>query len=106
MTDDFFDETCGGCLWFKLNPPQDPPVAGGASQGTCWRYPPTPLSIPVPAASGAIQVPKGREGAAQGASQGIMTLPVRAPVARETLACGEWEAPDDGNGDATPGDAA
>ena len=112
MTDDLFDETCGGCFYFHSVPPSDPPVEGAENQGTCWRYPPTPLSIPVPAQS-PIATPKGAHGAAQAVSQGIMTVPVRPPVQRDTLACGEWESVDgegEGTGDivepATPGDAA
>jgi hypothetical protein len=96
---DFFDETCGTCIWFRKNESEKEGAENMQIGGTCWRYPPTPLSLPVPAQS-PIQVPKSRQGAAQAASQGIMTLPVRPPTGPDTLACGEWESlEDDGEGD-------
>lgn len=101
---DFFNDTCGTCIWFRKNASDQ---KGADDGGTCWRYPPVPLSIPVPAQS-TIEVPKSRQGAAQAASQGIMTLPVRPPTGADTLACGEWESlDDDGEGETiTPGGEA
>ncbi len=78
-----FDETCGNCHHFH-----GPENKG--EMGTCWRYPPEPLSIPMPAPSGAIQAPSNDGIARPG---GIMTLAVRPPVTADTLACGEMELP-------------
>lgn len=87
---DFFDETCGTCVHFH-------PPAEGAPNGSCWRYPPHPLGVPVQAPEPAVALPKGRHQGAQGAAgMGIMTFPVRPPVTGDTLACGEWEPPDNG----------
>ena len=91
---DFFDETCGQCAHFH---------AGKTEQemGTCWRYPPEAFSLPIPAPSGAIQTPPNDSGTRPG---GIMTLPIRPPVAADTLACGEMELPPEK--EAEPGDGA
>lgn len=84
---DLFDATCGSCESFHG------PGKGEAS-GSCWRYPPTPVSIQVQAPPGAIQTPPGGEGASTG---GLMTLAVRPPVQADTLACGEWDDGKHGN---------
>ena len=84
---DLFDATCGTCESFH-GPGQ------GEAWGTCWRYPPVPVSIPVQTPQGSIATPKGGQGAATG---GVMTFPVRPPVQADTLACGEWDDGKHGN---------
>lgn len=95
MTDET-GEVCGGCFHFREK-------SEGATGGTCWRFPPTPVSVQIPAPKPAIATPTDRQGAANAVAGGIMTLPVRPPVTADTPACGEWESaddePDDGNGE-------
>lgn len=95
MTDEN-GEMCGGC--FHYHAPD-----ATATGGTCWRYPPTAVAIPVQAPKAAIAVPTDRQGVQGAGNQGIMTFPVRPPVTADTPACGEWESaddePDDGNGE-------
>jgi len=78
-------ETCGECHHFHAS-------GKVGEMGTCWRYPPTALSIPVPAAGNAIETPHAPRTA------GIMTMPIRPPVTAETAACGEMELPAIGTG--------
>ena len=87
---DLFDATCGTCESFHG------PGKGEAS-GSCWRYPPTPVSLQVPAPPGAIATPKGGQGGQGGQVGGLMTLAVRPPVQADTLACGEWDDGKHGN---------
>ena len=87
-------EKCGDCHHFHASPKK-------GEMGTCWRYPPTALSIPVPAAKNAIETPHAPRTA------GIMTMPVRPPVTAETAACGEMELPaEPGKIPVYPGSAA
>ena len=85
---DLFDATCGTCESFH-GPGE------GEAWGTCWRYPPVPVSIPVQPPQNAIARPVGGQGGQGGVTGGVMTFPVRPPVQGDTLACGEY---DDGSG--------
>lgn len=79
---DLFTPTCGGCVHYQGE--QD------GAQGTCWRFPPTPVPVmqPQPAT---IALPDKR--APQGPGFGVVS--VRAPVMVDTPACGEFETPED-----------
>ncbi len=80
-----YNLTCASCFHFR-EPDAD------ASGGTCWRYPPIPVAIPVQGKQGPqIAVPGG----AQGPLTGVMTVAVRPPVTGQTGACGEHELPED-----------
>ena len=90
---DMFDPTCGGCVHFR--PPTEEGIKAGVPMGTCWRYPPTALSIPVDSRA---MSPIAKPATQPGGITGFATWPVRPPVAADTLACGEFEAPDDDEG--------
>ncbi len=80
-----YNLTCASCFHFR-----EP--AAGAQTGTCWRYPPIPVAIPVAAGQGTkIALPGG----ADSPIAGVMTVPVRPPVSGQTGACGEHELPED-----------
>ena len=80
--------TCGDCESFHE-------AGEGESWGTCWRFPPTAIAIPVAPPSNAIATPGGGQGAT--IPGGVMTLAVRPPVQPDTLACGEWDDGKHGN---------
>lgn len=77
---DLFDETCGTCVHFQ--------GAKDAAQGSCMRYPPTPVPV-MQAPQGQVMTPDKRQ------PQGFGVMSVRAPVTADTPACGEHETPED-----------
>ena len=72
---------CGECAHY---------AALNEKQGVCYRYPPVPYPVPVPA-GGQVQIP----GQQQASGMGI--IQARPPVGVDELACGEFEPiPEDG----------
>lgn len=77
-----FDDTCGTCVHYQ--------GAQDAAQGSCMRYPPTPVPIMQPQAPAVLTA--GNQGQQP---QGFGVMSVRAPVTADTPACGEHETPED-----------
>lgn len=72
-------DTCGTCLYFTEEP-LDPRQGIGQKMTTCYRYPPTPIAIPV-------QGPGGQ--------MGIQITPVVPAIPPGRVACGEYEPRED-----------
>lgn len=86
---DLFTFTCDGCIHYQGQPDSE--------QGTCWRYPPTPIPVMQPPPQITIATPEGA--APPGPGFGVVS--VRAPVTASTPACGEYETPEEA-GEETP----
>ena len=88
MTQGYETLTCGSCVHF-----QPPDGDAQTPMGSCWRYPPTPLAVPMQQAP-TVLAPADRGKVP--AMSGFAVWPIRAPVADDTPACGEYEEPDQG----------
>jgi hypothetical protein len=80
MNADLFDFTCGSCEHYIER--------DGEQQGSCYRYPPTPLPISMQPQSRVV-TPEGD--AVTPVTGNVAIGAMYPPVNRATLACGEYE---------------
>lgn len=80
MNEDLFDPTCGSCEHYIER--------DGEQQGSCYRYPPTPLPISMQPQSRVV-APDGEQVTPVAGNVAIGAM--YPPVNRQSIACGEFE---------------
>lgn len=83
--DDLFDVTCASCEHYIER--------DGEQQGSCYRFPPTPLPISMQPQQSRVLTPEGDQ--VTPVTGNVAVGAMYPPVNRRTLACGEYEKAND-----------